>query len=135
MQGNTVARALITGLLMITAIGTSGCASWTGGDVAAGDRNLLTREQLEPVSFMSAYQAIQRLRPIWLRSDRGQDSFISQERRGLRVYVDGVLYGNLPSLTTLQVRDIQEIRFLDAREATMQFGIDHGEGVVLVVTI
>ena len=135
MQANRVLRSLFTVVLAAALAGvSSGCAVLAGGGGAGGDPDLLTREQLETVSFMTAYQAVQRLRPIWLRSERGQDSFETQGRRGLRVYVDGVLYGGKDALSTLQVQDIQEMRYLDKRQATMEFGTDHGEGALLILT-
>jgi hypothetical protein len=32
------------------------------------------------------------------------------------------------------VRTVQEIRFLDSRMATLEFGTDHGLGAILVTT-
>ncbi len=123
-------HALLVTLLALPLIGCS--ASQAPGENAP--RDVLTRDQLDGVDFLSAYDAIRRLKPIWLRSERGQDSFITQGRRGLRVYVDGLLFGDKESLKTLQVKDIEEIRFLDKREATMEFGTDHGEGALVILT-
>lgn len=97
-------------------------------------RDLLTREQLDAVDFLNAYEALQRLKPTWLRTERGQDSFVTQGRRGVRVYVDGIYYGDRESLKTLQIQNIEEIRYLDKRQATLEFGTDHGEGALLILT-
>lgn len=116
------------------------CITWAGACATAGapgdgdDRDVLTRAQLEDVSYLNAYDAVRRLKPIWLRTERGQDSFRSQGRRGLRVYVDGIHYGDKDSLRTLQVQTIEEIRYLDKREATRRFGTDHSEGALLILT-
>ena len=122
--------AVIWALVGIRALG---CAS-TGGGPSGSDRDVLVRAQLDPVDFMSAYQAVQRLKPNWLRTERGQDSFVTQGRRGVRVYVDGVYFGNRESLKSLQVQNIEEIRYLDKREATLEFGTDHGEGALVILT-
>ena len=114
------------------ALAVSACATSPAG--SSGDRDLLTRTQLEAVSYGTAYEAVRRFRPIWLRSERGADSFIAQGMRGLRIYVDGVYYGEVESLRTLQVQDIEEIRYLDKREATLEFGTNHGEGALMITT-
>lgn len=112
-----------------------GCASTgSGGDDDRGSRDVLARVQLEAVDHLTAYDAIRRYRPTWLRTHRGQDSFVSEGRRGLRVYVDGTFFGGADALPKLDVRHIQEIRFLDKRKATMRFGTDHGEGAILITT-
>lgn len=112
-----------------------GCASTDSGSAQErGSRDVLTRAQLDAVDHLSAYDAIRRYRPTWLRTHRGQDSFVSEGRRGLRVYVDRVFFGGADALPKLDVRHIQEIRFLDKRKATMEFGTDHGEGAILITT-
>lgn len=121
---------LVLGVLVLV-LGPA-CASTGGG--SDSDRAVLTRAQLEPVEYLSAYDAIRRYRPIWLRTERGQDSFTSQGRRGLRIYQDGVFIGGTPVLQNLQVREIEEIRFLDKRQATTRFGTDHAEGALLIMT-
>lgn len=111
----------------------SGCAS-TGPREDRGDRDLLTREQLSRVDHLSAFDAIRRFKPLWLRTERGQDSFVTQGRRGLRVYLDRVHYGGVETLHDIDVRNIEEIRFLDKRKATIEFGTDHAEGALLITT-
>lgn len=126
-----VRAAVLVGIAWAGACATAGApASGDRGD----DRDVLTRAQLEEVSYLNAYDAVQRLKPIWLRTERGQDSFITQGRRGLRVYVDGIPYGEKESLRTIQVQTIEEIRYLDKREATRRFGTDHSEGALLILT-
>jgi hypothetical protein len=80
---------------------------------------------------LSVFEAIRRLRPTWLRY-RGQSVVTSPEREGLRVYLDGSFYGNADAVGQLRVSDVEEIRFLDAREATLRFGTGHTVGAILV---
>ncbi len=132
-----VARGSRSGWMLVLALvlGVAGCVSM-GEQRDRGDRDVLTREQLAEVDHLSAYDAIRRYRPLWLRTQRGQDSFTSQaqSRRGLRVYVDRVHFGGVASLRDLDVRNIEEIRFLDKRRATLEFGTDHAEGALLIET-
>lgn len=114
---------------------TAGCAS--RGVTPHGDPDLLTSEQLDSYTHLNAYDAIRHTRPQWLRSTRGQSSIIrsSTEQRGLRVYVDGILFGSALDLRSLEVRAISEVRFLDARKATLLYGTNHAEGALVVKTV
>lgn len=108
-----------------------GCASSGAGD-GGQSRDVLTRAQLEGFDHLNASEAIRRYRSLWLRSSRGQDSFEAQGRRGVRVYVDDVFFGNAETLVDIDVSNVEEIRFLDKRRATTRFGTDHAEGAILV---
>lgn len=108
-----------------------GCASSGAGDDGQS-RDVLTRAQLEGFDHLNASEAIRRYRSLWLRSSRGQDSFEAQGRRGVRVYVDDVFFGNAETLVDIDVSNVEEIRFLDKRRATTRFGTDHAEGAILV---
>lgn len=120
---------------MIVLAVAPGCASTgSGDDETRGSRDVLTREQLAEADHLNAYDAIRRYRSLWLRSTRGQDSFVNQGRRGLRVYVDEVFFGGAAALRNISVAEIQEIRFLDKRKATTRFGSDHAEGAILITT-
>ncbi len=111
------------------------CASSSGG-APSGSRDVLTEQQLSAYTHLNAYDAIRQTRPQWLRSGRGQSSLIqsSQDRRGIRVYVDGVPMGDAAALRTIDTRTVAEMQFLDAREATLKYGTNHSEGAILVTT-
>jgi hypothetical protein len=114
---------------------TAGCAS--RGATQRGNPDLLTSQQLDSYVHLNAYDAIRHTRPQWLRSTRGQSSIVSSstEQRGLRVYVDGILFGSALDLRSLEVRAISEVRFLDARKATLLYGTNHAEGALVVKTV
>lgn len=126
-------------ILIIGALATvflAGCAS-TPDPYPDVPRDLITRDMLrqaQETGAVNALDAVRRYRPMWLRTTRGQDSFVSQGRRGLRVYLDEVQYGGVSSLRDMDLRTIEELHFLDKREATTRFGTDHAEGAILVVS-
>ncbi len=126
------AVVLLTLLLPVFLL-TAGCAS-TGARYPDVPRDVINRAMLTEAETLSAYEAVRRFRPMWLRSVRGQDSFVSQGRRGLRVYVDGVAAGGIGALRDLDANLVEEMRYLDKREATTRFGTDHAEGAILVTT-
>lgn len=127
-----VGVAGLAGLMTLGACATTGA----GSGEASADRDVLTHAQLAGLEHLSAYDVVRRLKPAWLRTGRGQDSFVSgmQSRRGVRVYVNGALLGTVVELRQIPSRDVQEIRHMDPREATMEFGTDHTEGALLVTT-
>ena len=99
----------------------------------AADRSALPRTELESMEELTAFEAVRRARPTWLRY-RGRSVLTGPEREGLRVYLDGAFYGDAESLGQLQVRNIEEIRFLESPRATLRFGTGHTVGAILVVT-
>lgn len=128
LRQRSILIALVLPLLTACASGGSGAPS--------GDPDLLTAQQLEAFQHMNVYDAIRQTRPQWLRSARGQSSLrqSTESMRGLRVYVDGVLFGGASDLQRLEVRAVHDVRFLDSREATLRYGTNHAEGAVLVTT-
>lgn len=97
------------------------------------DRYLLTRADLEGLDELTAYQAIRRLKPTWLRY-RGQSVLTGPDRESFRIYVDNNLFGDADALSQLMIGNIEEIRFLNAREATLRFGTDHTVGAILITS-
>lgn len=125
----------IAALILLVALPLGGCATaGSGGDGSdvRGSQDHITSEELRSIEMTeaSAFRAIERLRPNWLRS-RGS-TFEGQTMP--RVVVDGSPYGRLPSLRNLQVIDIAEMRYLDASDATTRFGTGYPGGAILVFT-
>ena len=107
-----------------------------GGSRPAGggprrDPNVITREELTARPFSSAYAAVESLHSNWLQT-RGTDSFNSPSQ--IWVYLDGTRLGGIETLRTLTPSSITYIRRIDALEATSRWGINHGQGVILVST-
>ena len=110
------------------------CASSTGGGgTPAG--SLITAEQLDNLGpGVSAYEAIERLRPVWLR-DRGVNSpsAIYADDTLPKVHIDTTPY-DVSALRSFRTTDIQTISFMDGRDATTRYGTGYVNGVILVVT-
>lgn len=126
-------RAILT--LVVLSLWAGACAS-TGDPASRPDRNVVTADQLQGMERLSLYEALQRVKPLWLRSARGADSFgAPQGRRGLRVYLNGSFYGGVADLQGIRAQNVEEVRYLDKRKATLRFGTDHSEGALLVSTL
>jgi len=115
-------------LLLATACGGSRAAP---SDAPRRDRNEITREELTARPFSNAFEAVEVLHSNWLQT-RGADSFNSPSQ--IWVYLDGTRLGGIETLRTLAPSAISSIRRIDAIEATSRWGINHGQGVILVST-
>lgn len=119
-------------VLVFTAAMAS-CAS-TGGS-SRPTSGVLTAEDLDNLGpGVSAYEAIERLRPVWLR-DRGVNSPSAAYADDTlpRVHIDTTPY-DLAALRSFRTSDIQTISFMDGRDATTRYGTGYVNGVILVTT-
>lgn len=118
------------------AVALGACASTGGGSGEPADRDVINRAQIEGMEHLSAMDIVRRLKPSWLRTGRGTDSLVPamQSRRGVQVYLDGAHMGSVQELTQVSGRDIEEIRRLDPRQATVEFGTSNPDGAILILT-
>lgn len=127
-------RWILYGILLMVA---GGCAAGGGATGTTGSgssmRNVIGEAELEGMGELNVYEAVRRLKPTWLRY-RGQSVLTAPEREGLKIYLDGSYYGEPQSLEGLRVRNIQQIQFLDAREATLRLGTGHTVGALLLTS-
>ncbi len=121
-------RSVVVGIVFATMLGESACAS--GGGQGGRQRrlwNVITFEELDGLDVADCHEAIQRLRPAWLRP---------RARRGMpEVVLDGVpLRADIHALVGIQLNGVREIRFLSALDATTRFGRGYLNGAILVTT-
>lgn len=107
------------------------CAGPAAPGTARPNANLITQAEIDEAGPASAYDLVQKLRPIWLRK-RGNTSFTQDT--DVVVYLDGVHMGNREALRDIFSTDIRSLEFLDARRATARFGVGHTGGAILVKT-
>jgi len=81
---------------------------------------------------LTAYDAIQRLRPNWL-SVHGVSSFDPRGGEYAMVFVDGQQMGSLSVLRNLPAHQIKDLKYYDVTEAGGTFGIQAGTGGVIEV--
>ena len=82
--------------------------------------------------ILSAYDAIQRLRPNWL-SVHGVSSFDPGAGEYAVVFVDGQHLGSLSVLRNFPAHQIKDLRYYDVTEAGATFGLQGGTGGVIEV--
>jgi hypothetical protein len=109
----------------------TGCAM-AGSPPSAGSRGEITRSDLDRNSINTAYEAVQRLRPQWLRL-RGQQTLSGGG--DLVVYLDNARMGGRESLQSISVGGVESIQFLDPSAATLRWGTGHGSGAIFISTV
>lgn len=132
---------------------TAGCASKaaetteasatpvSGTPAAARTRNTntITASELAESGAQNLYQAVQILRPQWLRARPRTTMGGSSSRTGgastadaTVVYLDQTKYGGLTTMQQLTPGGVQELRFYDGVEATNRFGTGHTAGAIVI---
>jgi hypothetical protein len=97
------------------------------------DRDYITSAELAHADAASVYEAIMRLRPLFLRT-RGPSSVLNPTAMGPAVIVDHTLLGGIQVLTDIPLKDVQAIRYLAAWDATTRHGPGYANGVIEVTT-
>ena len=119
--------------LLLATLTLAACASAPGG--ARQTTGAITAEQLDNLGpGISAYEAIERLRPVWLR-DRGINSpsaaYVDDTLP--RVHIDTTPY-DLSALRSFRTSDVQQITFMTGPDATTMYGTGYVNGLILVTT-
>lgn len=101
--------------------------------VTPQDRNLITADEIARSNATNAYEAVERLRPSFLRT-RGSQSLQNQEPPTPMIYIDGMRYGPLATLASVPAIGIVSIQYLSAIEATQRFGFGNEGGAIMITT-
>lgn len=121
--------------LMLAALASLTVACASARPPAAGatrDPDVITIAELERHADITARQAIERLRPRFLRM-RGPSSLQNPDADRLLVYVDNSRIGGIEVLDQIHAFEIREIRYLSAPDATSRYGTGHSGGVIAIV--
>lgn len=121
--------------VLVPAVGLAllACASGPSSGGTSRNRDVITLEEIEAQPISTAYDLVQRVRPGWFRN-RGPSSIRGGSPSLPVVYVDEVWSGGLDALRRVSTQIVREIRFINGRDATTKWGLDHGGGVIMVLT-
>lgn len=120
--------------LMLVALASFTVACGSARSPTAGtvrDPDLITAAELDRHADVTARQAIERLRPRFLRM-RGPSSIQNADADRLIVYVDNARMGGVEVLDQIHAYEIQDIRYLSAPDATSRYGTGHAGGVIAI---
>lgn len=104
-----------------------------GSHVAPQNRDLITADEIARSNASNAYEAVERLRPAFLRT-RGPQSIQNPDPVTPMIYVDGMRFGSLRSLTQVPALGIMSIQYLSALDASQRFGLGNEGGAILITT-
>lgn len=98
--------------------------------------NILTAEEIVAAEAdqTTAYDAIARLRPIWLQP-RGPSSFYATGTEYPALFIDGQSFNDFRTLRTIQANQVADIRFYRPDEAGATFGLRAGSGGAIEVRL
>jgi hypothetical protein len=123
---STIMRTLL--VLMVVVLAAAPLRSQRRSDV-------ITAEEIEQVKGKgaTAYDAVQSLRPRWLKS---REAFLERglvRTEGAHVYLNDVDTGDVDYLKTLPAERIAELRWLSANQAASRFGPTNGPAIVVTL--
>ena len=113
-------------------LGLWSCASGSQGP--SRDRNLISPEEIEAAAGVrTAYELIERVRPLWLRSRGDRSTHLTTE---IVVYQDNTMLGDIETLRAVTIDLVGSVRSLDSAEAGRFAGLGsrHVERVIMIVT-
>jgi hypothetical protein len=135
---------VVTNLFLAIVLLAAGCASAGERNTSISSRDVLTREQLAEVRAVNAYEAVQRLRSQWLRSQgavmvRTGDLGATAENPEMvgavvRVFVDNQQMGNVDALRSIEIGAVDFIQYYRPAEAAGRWGRQAGSGPVIYVS-
>jgi hypothetical protein len=107
----------------------TGCSTKSGSEDTAVPSYEIRDTQIAETGAISAWDAVEALRPDWLRSTDRTGAFRPV------VYVDFERVGNVEHLRSIQASQILRIRFMDSYEGQRRYGRDHSGGVFQITLI
>lgn len=97
--------------------------------------DVITAEEIERAKGKggTAYDAVQTLRPRWLKSSEAflEGGLVYAE--GAHVYLNDVDAGDVDYLKTIPAERIAELRWLSANQAASRYGPTNGPGIVVTL--
>ena len=124
----------IAALLFYSMASATGCAVQGGPELGlapsapTGALNVLSEAEIANSRATTAYEAVERVRPMYLVSK--VDLSPTAERV---VYLNGVRLGGLGELRLIPAREVKEIRFVRAIDGSA-YGVGRSGGAILVIS-
>ncbi len=124
--------------VMVRTLLATAVALIAAAPLQAQSRNdILTWEEIDRLKGKggTAFDAVESLRPRWLRIR--ESSLVSGAIRseGARVYMRGVDQGGVDYLRTIPAENVYELRWLSGNEASSRFGPTTGPAIVVTLKI
>jgi hypothetical protein len=129
-------RSSLLGLLLFLAVGA--CYSLPSG--GSSSALPITRAELDELPICDAREAIDRLRPSWLLPHPSADplhlgELFEEAQVTAGLVVDGTPPRGLSFLDGMDIRGIEEIRFIPSTEAITRYGRSGRGGMIKVLSL
>ncbi|MGH7630005.1 MAG: hypothetical protein ACREOF_11625 [Gemmatimonadales bacterium] len=134
-------RILVLALFALTTLAAAGDAQ---EQKVKRDRRLITADELAELQGNNGYEAVQNLRPDWLRRSERRITLNTRVDRGsissddtsppvkLTVFIEQTEMGGVEELMRLRNDEIEELRYFSGSEAQQKYGARFSAGVILV---
>jgi hypothetical protein len=122
-----------TSAIMAAALISLAACGQKSAHSAPQNRNLITSDEIANSNASNAYEAIERLRPAFLRT-RGPQSIQNPTPVTPMIYVDGMRYGAIQSLSQIPALGIISIQYLSPIDASQRFGLGNEGGAIVITT-
>ncbi|MES2176261.1 MAG: hypothetical protein V4550_00240 [Gemmatimonadota bacterium] len=123
-------------MMVAVLIGVPACAPVTmagKGEPVGRNSDVLTIAEMRGTDATDLYQAITRLRPMFL--NRGRDFSAFRPNVSLvTVFLDNARLGSIESLRSIPVEYVKSVQYLSSSEATIRWGTNHTGSVILLTT-
>jgi len=110
----------------------SSCAGASRGG-GPRERDVIARPEITASNASTAYDAVEKLRPDFLRG-RSVNTRTRASTQTPLVYIDGTRLGELAQLRSIPTTIVQSIQLISATDATTRWGTGHPAGVIEVRT-
>ena len=95
--------------------------------------DVLTLADISAVpAVTTAYNAVERLRPWFLRTREKRSGINASRHTRPAVFVNGVFAGETEALRAIPISDVVEMRLIRPSDAVHQYGSEHQAGIILV---
>lgn len=123
------------GLPALAVVLLAACATAGGSPGRRGSGDTLTAEEIreEAPDLQTAYDAVERLRPRYLRERANPTAGIGANRVDpVVVYVNGIRRGGVNELRRIRVAEVETIHYVRPTDAQTRYGNNHGSGAIEV---
>ena len=94
----------------------------------------ISQEEIDSCHAVSAYEAVDRLRPLFLAGHGKLSVGPGTPVAMPNVYVDNQFYGDVSALHNISAASIESIRLYSASDAQYKFGRGNEAGVIGIIT-
>lgn len=149
--------AAVVAAAWITACASSGAAGGKAASQPHSSRDVLTQDDLARVKADNLYDAIQKLRPEFLRGDQagifGQTDATGAKVSGsipagastsatvladpvvpVSVFRNNVKLNGPDDLKQIMISDVKEVRYLKGPQASIRYGMENSSGAILITS-